>query len=791
MNVKEFTKKVTNRKNKDSIRFFVDIENYKYNCKEGQKKPSLYKACVYSLEVGYYYKNELFTQNYINFTYFLNDILESYNKNNHKNIYIVAHNGNKYDFHYLRKELLDNFNCLVYNEFLKNALENTNPLVRTEKIQKIAPDIKILTNEDKKACILEKRVKSKSNLSFSFFLDGIKFQTEDTYVKTSMSLDGLGKKLVNLGFLKEEEKKQTMNYTKYDLSEDLTDEQALQYAREINENLSDDDKLYIKNDIVVLANVYKNYGKIFPNGFDYNKITFTQNILTHYLGGKHLDFNTQYQLLQKIQAFKVINLQLKNSEYYFDNENYYRYLKHFYRGGLNMYNDRYIEKIIDKPCFSIDINSSYPYIMYAKKVPTYLVGYKENDGFLFETDVEISDDYFYLYKVPKIVFHRLIKQIESRVIKDMIIKYYYTIDDYSYINTNTLRIFQNILKINIDKLLVVSYVKYKCYYFNGRKKIAELYGLKQQGGSDTVLITDDPLNIKRTKHKNKNKMSKEERNNVKVLLNGLYGIPALRAYFNLFRYNGTDYLNYEQGYQNSERNLIFSIFTTSYALYNLLLPMENLKHYQIDAKFLYCDTDSLYFINDDNCILKDIRKSLLDDYNLGAFSIDSKEISKFYILNHKKYAYMDNGKIKVKCGGIPLDSFITEMTDFNLFIYGQFYSGKAVKTKHHILTEQGTMVIYDTITNLDKGCENVKELYNEKDKENLKSIFNQVRNLDTFTKNEIEYQDGLDGALYIESPYGAYSIDDVLYHTEKKRTGKELHLNSFMKLQEEIQAFLS
>ena len=373
----------------------------------------------------------------------------------------------------------------------------------------------------------------------------------------------------------------------------------------------------------------------------------------------------------------------------------------------------------------------------------------------------------------------------------MLIKYYYTLDDYSYINTNTLRIFKDILHIDIPNILVTSYVKYKCYYFNSRQKIADLYGKKEQGGSDEVLITDNPLNIKKTRYKNNNKMHKEERNNVKLLLNGLYGIPALRAYFNLFRYNGTDYINYEQGYKNSERNLIFSIFVTSYALYNLLSPMESLTPYQIDNKFLYCDTDSLYFINENNIILNNIKKSLLNDYNLGSFSIDTNTISKFYILNHKKYAYMDNGKIKIKCGGVPLDSFQTEMTDFNLFIHGQFYPGKEVKTKHHILTEQGTMVIYDTVTKLDKGCQNIKELCNEEDKKNLLSIFNQVKTLSNETINEIEYQDGLEGALYIESPYGAYSIDEVLYNTKKTSLKNEQPLSQFIALQDEIQAFLS
>lgn len=793
MKVQEYINKRTTRGNKGEIRFFIDIENYKYNCKLGRQKPSLYKSYVYSLEVGFYYNDKLFTQNYVNFKSFLDDILNNYNMQSEKKnkvIYIVAHNGNKYDFHYLRYSLITDYNCFVYNEFLENALDNTNSLVRVENYYKKYPDIKPLTNEDKERCILEKRVKSKSNLSMSFFLSGIKFITEDTWVKTNMSLRGLGKKLVNLGLISESEEKQTMDYTKYDLDQDLTDQQALSYAREINESLTLDDKLYIKNDIVVLANVYKNYENLFPDGFKYNKITFTQNILSHYLGNDYIDFITQYQLLQQVKSFRKINIQLKNSEYKFDHENYYQYLKKFYHGGLNMYNDIYLGKIINKSCFSIDINSSYPYVMYAQKVPTFLVSFKEKDT-LFTIDTNLDDNYFYCYKVPKIFLNTQIQKIKSRVIKDMLIKYYYTIDDFSYINTNTIRIFKDILNIDIPKILCVSYVKYACYYFNSRNKIQRLYGAKEQGKSDRTLVIDNPLNIKKTKHTNKKKMSKEEMANTKVLLNGLYGIPALRAYFNLFRYNGTDYINYEQGYQNSERNLIFSVFVTSYALYNLMLPLQYLKSYEIDKKFLYCDTDSLYFINDGDCILKKIPKKFLNDFNLGAFSLDTDTISHFYILNHKKYAYMDNGEIVIKCGGVPLDSFNTQNTTFVEFINKQFYPGKELETNHHILTEQGTMVIYQTITNLDIGKPNIKTLIDPQGKKDLQSIFNQVKNLSDLTLSEIEYQDGLNGALYIETPYGAYSIDEVLYSTMDSKLTTEKDLNQFLLDQEEVISFLA
>ena len=222
-----------------------------------------------------------------------------------------------------------------------------------------------------------------------------------------------------------------------------------------------------------------------------------------------------------------------------------------------------------------------------------------------------------------------------------------------------------------------------------------------------------------------------------MLLNGLYGIPALRANFNLFRTTGTSYLNYENGYRNSERNIIFSIFVTSYALYNLLLPFKDLAPHQIDQYFLYCDTDSLYFINDYDFILKDIDKSLIHDHNLGKFSFDSKTITNFIILNHKKYAYMDNGKITVKCGGVPLEAFKTDYKDFNQFILNEYYPTRKVPSKSHILSNQGTMIIYDSVTKLDLGVENQRKLYDPEVKDAIISIFDQVNNLTYEEKQNI------------------------------------------------------
>ena len=78
---------------------------------------------------------------------------------------------------------------------------------------------------------------------------------------------------------------------------------------------------------------------------------------------------------------------------------------------------------------------------------------------------------------------------------------------------------------------------------------------------------DSPYNYKITDEVNTHTYSQEEIMLSKVVLNGLYGIPALRSHFNLFRRDEDGFLvNHENGYKNSERNLLFSTFVTSQAL---------------------------------------------------------------------------------------------------------------------------------------------------------------------------------------------------------------------------------
>src|SRR5699024_3006880 len=105
------------------------------------------------------------------------------------------------------------------------------------------------------------------------------------------SISMLGKKLQRLGVVSEDELKTDFNYTKFNLSEDLTDNKARQYARWVFKKLDKEELRYIRNDVILLAKSVYYYSDLFK-GFDYSKRTFTSNILDSY-NTNHL---TSFQL---------------------------------------------------------------------------------------------------------------------------------------------------------------------------------------------------------------------------------------------------------------------------------------------------------------------------------------------------------------------------------------------------------------------------------------------------------------------------------------------------------------
>lgn len=725
-------------KGQKNLYLYWDIETLNYNKVAGREKPTKYKNVTYSLAIGWYDGKHIDVEVFPSFKSFYESFFDYAKRRDtitksKTTINMIAHNCNKYDNHFLLHDTQHFFSddLIIENLYMKSADDNSNTINMNEA--------KLLSKETN--VILEKRVKSSINLDLMMYLKGFKFNIIDNFMKTNTSIATLGKKLKDGGYISEDELKTDFDYDVFDVEHDMTDQQAYAYAYECFHQLTESQMTYIRNDVIILGMCHIHYSDIFPN-FDYSAMTFSVNIMKSYINNE----TTRLQLLNQKGKQKI-----SYTDFTFFDMNFYDFIKGFYRGGLNMYNSRYVDKIINEECFSIDINSSYPYVMYHEKLPMYIYDFDEYEQ---PTTIHIdltNKDYFSLYKMDKVTFNRtILRNIESDLIKQCLVKYYNNDKKFVNINTNTLRMIEDLTGLTFDKIKVFAFVCYECEYFGARDIIHHNYFIKTQGKLDKKIIMDSPYNYTITDEVNTHTYSKEEIMLSKVVLNGLYGIPALRSHFNLFRRDEDGFLvNHENGYKNSERNLLFSTFVTSQALYNLLEPLKSLTQSEIDDCFIYCDTDSLYLKSK---IKHKLNDELFDPIALGKWDIENHVIKKMYVLNHKKYAYQkEDNTIKIASAGIPLDAF-NKNQSFEEFIKNDFHHKAIVYNNKSIYNEQKTISIYPSKTYIEKGTP--YDYYFTKELEDRKE--------DVLKQARREYDDvNDDDILYIESEVGAFSFSDL------------------------------
>ena len=753
-NTKEFETYLLDNKTQKNIKLFYDIETLRYNEESvyiDGYKPTRYKNIMYSFAISFFdFEDELKTVSFFNFSEFVRSILKvTKNKTNDKSRYkpmieLIAYNNNKYDNHFLLREALIYLDesIICKNMYLKNSI-----------IHDFETSKKDLSKDEKYSGVfLEKRIKSANNLEFEFYYHNLSFKTSDFLMKTNTNLKTIGKKLFDLNLIDEVHLKTDFNYREFDVYEDMTDNQALVYARKVYDNLNAEQNVYIENDVIILALGYKNYHIIYQ-GFSLDKLTFSSNVLESYK-------------TNDLASFQLLNKTLDNqakvdyTKFEYQDMNFYDYLKGFYKGGLNFYNDRYIATTLKCRLFSIDLNSSYPYAMDNFDIPTFMYDFSR---FVEQTKIDIKyNNHYFLYTVDKNIFNvEILSLIRSKVFRQMLVKYYSTSNSYVSINSNTLKMIQDVMHISITQLTVISYIEYETVAFGAKHKLEEYYFIKSQGKIDNVLDMPTPYEYEILDEINEHVFSQSEIDISKVYMNGIYGIPALRPYFNVF-YKMTDgqIENRQNNFRNSKRNILFSVFVTSVSLYNLLSPLQYLSSSEIDDGFVYCDTDSLYI---KYAYFDKLPSELFDSIRLGAWDIENKNISSFYVLNHKKYAYYteDEQKIKIRSGGIRHSTFNTDMS-FDEFVKTQFHDGAYVENTRSLMNEQGVITIYEAKTKLEKGG-----LYSS-----VFSGFMDNARADLMSEIKKDIMNGLEDFMYIESDLGSFSQREIF---ENKETTKDTY----------------
>ena len=742
-NQDEFLNFLKNYKSK-SIQLFCDIETLSCNKTEGYKHATKFHSHTYSLAIAYF-NNSDFPKVAV-----FNNFVDFFTKvNNFKirkslSFQMIFHNGEKFDNHFFIYELEHYFNCTVKTLFNKSCNNEYN----TDAFK-----VSELSYEDKKATILESRIKSSNNVSVTAFLNNRKIELIDSFKKMNVSIKVLGTMLLNNNLIDEQYLKTDFDYACFDKDEDISQEAVLPYVKRCFESLNEKQMIYIRNDVIILALGVKHYKKLFY-GFDFSKMTFTQNIKEEYANFNDL---ANFQLLKKYGRTDHLAL----GDYNICGLNGFDYFRRFYKGGLNLYNDKYVGKLLNRNGFSIDLNSSYPTVMYKEKLPTYLVNiieYPVKVAFPYEDKDVMSFFTMTIENANKYI----LSTVKSKVLRNAIVKYYNSKDGLVYYNTVFLSLLSKITKQDYGKLPVESFATFTCEYFGARDVIAQNYFIKTQGKMknklDCEMDTINPLNIKMTNEPKPEKynFSDDMVAGSKVLLNGIYGVPALRLHFDCFYRSENQYVNAKNGFTNLERNIIFSAGVTAFAFHNLLAPLQYLTPDEIDEYFWYADTDSLYM---DKRALAKFPKTMFHKMNLGAWDIEHDNITQFYAFNHKKYCLYDN-QIVVRCGGVS-KSLIHEWiaksnNDITYFINNFFRHGVKIPATRSIRNEQNTISIYNATAELQAG-DSYHDSYQIEVEEQVNHFIIQHR-------DEIMQGD----ALYVESSTCSIGVNDIITYDVNK-----------------------
>ena len=421
--------------------------------------------------------------------------------------------------------------------------------------------------------------------------------------------------------------------------------------------------------ITIRGKIYNDFDCLFPSNNNKN--------LSSVLG----------KITGKINEFKKYSLSDLNNNY-----------KDGYTGGLTQVNKTYegvyiinkdysdkkqlIErlKLLNRPYIVtngieriIDVNSEYPYILKNAKIPfdypMSIIDYPEekevirlahSDNTLCMCIIENVTGCLKKDKLPIIPKNRNLKRCN--------------LSNYLY------ELFHHTLICNYEEFEL-----YKEHYDIVNYEITQCVVFKCVKG----VIFEDYINtFYKMKEKATEEGDKAMREIAKLFLNTLYGkfgmTPTRTNYerfYNLLENKWEIEKDREYYYYDKEGNQVFEKFSpngnwiypflascvTSYARIYLTKMIDKIPY----ECFLYCDTDSIHFIDNDKYGLKDMEKDgLIHKTDLGKFDNEDNTLCSVY-LAPKKYGYisMKANEIIIKCAGLP-DDAKEKITTIENFYYG-------------------------------------------------------------------------------------------------------------------------
>lgn len=391
--------------------------------------------------------------------------------------------------------------------------------------------------------------------------------------------------------------------------------------------LTDEEKDYIKNDVVIVAKALE-----YLHNIGLTKMTAGSNALY------------EYKNIMSVDKFNRIYTKLT---YEADKD-----LRQAYKGGFTYLNPIYENEDVNSGEV-LDVNSLYPSVMYDSLLPF-------GEPFFYEG--KYKDDIIYPLYIQRITCSFKIKEGKIPTIQ---IKHRQFIDNEYLTSSNGDIVALTLTNVDL-KLFLEQYDVEDLVYISGWKFKA-MHGLFKE-------YIDKWIKIKNESTISGNKGMRQI---AKIMLNSLYGKFATGLDVqSKIPYLENDIVRYKLS-EKSQKDGVYlpmGAFITAYAREKTIRTSQAIKTYSLEkyGKDLYCysDTDSIHTL----LPIEELKQFCeIDDVKLGAWKHESHFTNARFV-RQKTYIEEIDGKMNITCAGLPKRCY--DQVEWNNFRVGLRVDGK-------------------------------------------------------------------------------------------------------------------
>ena len=365
--------------------------------------------------------------------------------------------------------------------------------------------------------------------------------------------------------------------------------------RPVGYEADEEEVYYLKHDVKIVGDALRYF-------FDQslNKMTVASNALT------------DYKLTLKKNKYDICFPFLPEDEI----------LRKSYKGGVVQVNEKYKDVDIGEG-ITFDVNSLYPYVMYAKKLPY---------GEPIHQEGKVEHDNFYNVSIQRLVCNF---ELKEGYLPTLQIKKNYNFKPTEYLKSSEgIDVPLTLTSVDLEMFLE-HYEVFNITYIEGWK-----FKSTDKLFKDYI---DKWIDVKNTSTIEGNAGL---RTIAKLMLNSLYGKfglnPNVQSKYPYYDKDGL--VRYQLGEKETRDPIYVPIasFITAYARQITLTAGQ-----QNYNRFLYCDTDSLHLLG------TEIPANLwVDQVELGAWKVEGT-FTRARFLRAKSYVEEIDDQLDIKCAGLP------------------------------------------------------------------------------------------------------------------------------------------